>query len=90
MDKRERMTRISANAAKQSLENCAAKIQQLTNRQCDALMEELKKNAVDKAEVNKLQQKIQIATDKNRTLIEFMNSSRTLCQAITSIINKIL
>jgi hypothetical protein len=90
MNKFDKLKSISNSAAKQASEDCAAKIEKLTKCQLDTVLAELKSSGVNKNEVNELLSKVQVSTDKNKAVRDFMDKSENICQIVASIIGKVI
>ncbi|MDL2277394.1 hypothetical protein LJC57_02265 [Parabacteroides sp. OttesenSCG-928-G07] len=90
MNKFDKLKSISNSAAKQASEDCAAKIEKLTKSQLDTLLAELKSSGVNKNEVNELLSKVQVSTNKNKAVRDFMKKSENICQVVAGIIGKMV
>ncbi len=89
-DKLDRLRAVSNNASRQASADCAEKIKGLNLNQLDSIIEELQKSGANRAEVTRLSQEMQTATDKNKTMRDFVNNSENVCQAVAGIIGRIL
>lgn len=90
MNKFDKLKSISNSAARQASEDCAAKIEKLTKSQLDTVLTELKNSGVNKKEVEELLSKVQVSTDKNKAVRDFMDKSENVCKMVAGIIGKMI
>ena len=90
MSKFDKLKAISNNAAKQASEDCSVKIEKLTKSQLNIVFAELKRSGVDKNEVDELLSKVQVSTDKNKAVRDFIGKSENVCKLVAGIIEKMI